>query len=230
MTLSSTAILARYASRIGGRIGNLVFQGVADQRGSGNRICGAFQCDCGETLIFPIGRVFNGSKTHCGCKTDHGTHRTHGMRGSPEYSSWRAMKDRCLRETAKDYPRWGGSGIAIHPGWVDSFDEFYDHLGPRPEGTSLDRMDGTKGYIPGNVRWATPEEQLENTKVSYFVEIDEVVYPSLRKAAKAHGVNISTIVDWCDGYTDPRRDHQKNKGHYPPRPNCRRWRKYLPED
>lgn len=31
-------------------------------------------------------------------------------------------------------------------------------------GTTLDRIDGTKGYEPGNVRWAAPVVQARNNK------------------------------------------------------------------
>ena len=42
---------------------------------------------------------------------------------------------------------------------------FYINVGPKPAPEfSLDRIDGNKGYEPGNVRWATPSEQWENRK------------------------------------------------------------------
>jgi hypothetical protein len=43
-----------------------------------------------------------------------------------------------------------------------SFDEWFAELGPRPEGMTVDRIDPMGHYEPGNVRWATVEEQARN--------------------------------------------------------------------
>ena len=44
----------------------------------------------------------------------------------------------------------------------ESFDEFFAHLGERPEGCSLDRINPLGHYEIGNVRWATHAEQIQN--------------------------------------------------------------------
>ena len=94
--------------------------------------------------------------------------KTHGMSKSPEYSSWVAMKKRCYYHKTNDYDRYGGAGITVCSEWRDSFETFYKDLGPRPKGDSLDRIDGTKGYFPGNVRWATASEQAKNRIISSY--------------------------------------------------------------
>jgi hypothetical protein len=43
-----------------------------------------------------------------------------------------------------------------------SFEEFFELLGPKPAGCSLDRIDPLGHYEPGNVRWATVAEQVAN--------------------------------------------------------------------
>lgn len=84
---------------------------------------------------------------------------THGMTGTPTYSSWRAMKFRCLNPNSPDFARYGGRGITVDPRWRDSFEAFLADLGPRPEGTTLHRIDGDGDYEPGNVVWADASEQ-----------------------------------------------------------------------
>jgi hypothetical protein len=43
-----------------------------------------------------------------------------------------------------------------------SYEEFLAEVGPRPTGMTLDRIDPMGHYEPGNVRWATVEQQAKN--------------------------------------------------------------------
>lgn len=199
------------------------------QRMQDGRLAALWKCECGRERAAPIGRVRAGLITSCGCDTKEKMRRgqiVHGGHGAPEYSSWGSMKDRCLNPDSKDFARYGARGITIHPEWIDSFEAFYQHIGPRPEGTTLDRIDNRNGYVPGNVRWATSSVQQTNRADTWSVEIDGVTYPSMEAAGVAHGVSAMTIKRWCDGYADKRRADQQNRGYTPPRPNCRKWRKY----
>jgi hypothetical protein len=185
------------------------------------RIAGEFLCDCGNVGVWAISRVKSGIRRHCGCEANTTPGLTHGMRMSPEYRSWQAMKGRCLSPTHKDYPRDGGSGVTVFRAWEDSFEAFYAHVGPRPEGTTLDRINTRGNYEPGNVRWATPKIQATNRTNNSVVSIRGRIYPSIADAARAHNVSETTIVRWCDGYFDARRNHIR-----PPISGCSRKRAY----
>jgi hypothetical protein len=70
--------------------------------------------------------------------------------------------------------QYGGSGITVCDRWRESFWSFIEDMGWRPsKHHSLDRIDPNKGYEPGNVKWATAQEQARNKKNTKFVEHPE---------------------------------------------------------
>jgi len=83
------------------------------------------------------------------------------------YDTWRSMKQRCSDKSRVEYKYYGGRGIILCDEWKDSvaFITYVEEaLGPRPDGYTLDRIDNNKGYIPGNVRWASMSEQNRNKR------------------------------------------------------------------
>lgn len=94
-----------------------------------------------------------------GCKEQHGLSGTH------EYQIWANMKDRCYNKDCRFYGRYGGRGIKVYEPWLQDVEAFCKYMGPRPSPRhSLDRIDNSGNYEPGNVRWATYEEQNINRR------------------------------------------------------------------
>jgi hypothetical protein len=91
------------------------------------------------------------------------------------------MVSRCHNETSSSYPQYGGKGIEVVYEWRnwdnfcrDTIDEYTKHVSEYGfHDTQIDRIDNSKGYEPGNVRWVTESEQQQNRFQNKVVLIGE---------------------------------------------------------
>lgn len=128
------------------------------------------RCDCGSISRVKAAKLRRGDIKSCGCllvdfcKENFSTHGyARPTAPTNEYAIWGKIKSRCHNPNDSSYDRYGARGITVHPAWLEDFTAFFTYLGPRPSlRHSIDRIDGNKGYEPGNVRWATKEEQANN--------------------------------------------------------------------
>jgi hypothetical protein len=88
------------------------------------------------------------------------------------YDIWYGMVRRCHDPRRKDYPRYGGSGIAVCDEWRCSFPEFqrWAEASGFARGLQLDRIDNKTGYCPANCRWVTIVQQARNRRTTVMTE------------------------------------------------------------
>lgn len=154
------------------------------------------RCACGEDFQATAGVLGNGNTSSCGCARKEKTiarNTSHGMAHSPEYSVWQAMRKRCRNPNDAEYANYGGRGVIVEDRWNDSFQHFYEDLGPRPSPQhSIERADPNGNYGPANCRWATPVEQSRNRRVSRMVTCEGRTI-NMADLAEVAGVNYDKL-------------------------------------
>lgn len=148
------------------------------------------KCRCGTEKVVLAQNLRNGTTISCGCYS-RSRSRTHGMRSSPEYESWRSMWKRCGNPKHQAFDRYGGAGITVCPAWK-TFETFYADMGPRPNGYTLERKDNGKGYNPDNCVWADWNTQAKNRRNTRILEF-QGQRQSISEWSKALGIPRSAI-------------------------------------
>lgn len=136
------------------------------------------RCGCGTVRDVATKSLLNGASRSCGCLRSERSAdrmRTHGRSKSAEYRSWRHMINRCTNPNVDSFPYYGGRGIRVCERWTDSFEAFFDDMGPRPSPHhTIERRDNNGNYEPANCVWATRTEQSKNRKNTIFIQVGEV--------------------------------------------------------
>jgi hypothetical protein len=148
---------------------------IGDERRVGKNYVVKCRCNCGRVIETRVDGLTSGKKMQCG---DHprivsdaqragisARNRTHGMARQPEYNAWCGMKRRCYKPKDARFSDYGGRGITVCDRWMDSFENFFADMGPRPSSKhSIDRINVDGNYEPENVRWADGSTQTKNRR------------------------------------------------------------------
>ena len=146
-------------------------------------------CDCGGVAYVAAHKLRSGKAKACSCGNP--VRATHLMSKSRAFRIWSSMHDRCGNPKSKDFKKYGAVGISVDQAW-SSFEQFLVDMGEPPKGTSIDRIDGTCGYAPGNCRWATITEQNRNRRNVRVISADGFTGTILDWSSRV-GIPASTI-------------------------------------
>lgn len=164
---------------VGMKFGSLtVLERSGSWRGRAEWLC---SCGCGNTCEVAATHLTQGRRTTCGCRS---YLVKHDLSRTPEYRTWAWMKQRCYNVKASGYPYYGGRGIRICDEWLSDPEAFINYVGVKPTPRhTIDRYPNNDGhYEPGNVRWATRKEQMNNARHNILVELDG---------------EIHNVSEWC---------------------------------
>jgi hypothetical protein len=124
-------------------------------------------CECGTQKDVKHSHLSAGKTKSCGCSWT-----KHNMSRSNEYRIWDSMIRRCHNPDHKAYALYGARGITVCDKWK-KFEGFFEDMGLKPDGLTLERVDNSLGYSKENCKWVSVKDQARNRR-STKLDIDKV--------------------------------------------------------
>ncbi len=118
---------------------------------------GLYQCpNCLKPFSTMTTMVKQGKSTQCRSCQVATKNTTHGLRSHALYSTWKSMMDRCYNPNHISYPSYGKRGITVESALqhIEQYIRYVETLPKLPKQVTIDRINNSKNYVKGNLRWA----------------------------------------------------------------------------
>lgn len=166
ITVSCGCAKRKHYVKAGQRVGRLTVISGEELRVE-DRIKVECVCDCGTLKIIGVSELATGVTNSCGCLVVENLRAIsfkHGGEGTPLYSVWHTMKNRCYNHDADNYARYGGRGIRVCDEWVNDFSVFREWAESNgySKGLQIDLEENDGMYEPSNCRFVTPVVNANN--------------------------------------------------------------------
>ena len=143
----------------------------------GTKLLCLCRCSCGAIKPSVMSYLMVYDTMSCGCLLKkRENRRTNPVRRQRRllYHVWRTMKRRCYEPTNKAFKYYGRRGITVCERWMD-FSNFLEDMQPSyKSGLTIERINNDGSYCPENCRWATQEEQVNNTRQNRYLEFEGI--------------------------------------------------------
>lgn len=166
-------------------------------------------CECGKSTTVRGSSLSQGYVGSCGCLIKERGVRAlskHGYYYHSAYATWNRIMMRCCNPSSEDYAEYGARGIGVAERWKEVAN-FIADMGERPPKASIDRIDNSKGYEPGNCRWSNPIQQANNTRKNVRLEYEgksftlaelarhlQVPYKNFHHYVRTRGMSVDEAV------------------------------------
>jgi len=122
--------------------------------------------------------------------------KTTNVSKTPEYRAYQDAKQRCTNPNSGRWYTHGGRGIQF---LFNNFGEFFEAVGTRPKGMTLDRIDNDGHYEAGNLRWATPSQQMSNRRnyTRKFRVRNEVAKRFVITTPEGESLEVFNMAEFC---------------------------------
>lgn len=137
------------------------------------------QCICGNWVRTTTNQLTSGNTKSCSCLQKEINIRRltkHGKSHTSEYIAWKQMRKRCQNPADSSFHNYGERGITICDKW-QTFEGFYEDMGERPEGMTVERQDNELGYSLDNCVWGNRTIQARNKRTTLQITYQNRTQP-----------------------------------------------------